>query len=54
MGMSAAEFSRQIDAPTNRVTQKLNGRCSITGDTVSTVTLLHHQCGVLAESTELV
>jgi antitoxin HigA-1 len=33
MGMSAAEFSRQISVPTNRVTQILNGQRSITGDT---------------------
>src|ERR1700678_2762996 len=33
MGISAAEFSRQISVPTNRVTQILNGRRSITGDT---------------------
>lgn len=33
MGMSAAEFSRQIGVPTNRVTQIQNGRRSITGDT---------------------
>jgi antitoxin HigA-1 len=33
MGMSAAEFSRQIGVPTNRVTQILNSRRSITGDT---------------------
>jgi addiction module HigA family antidote len=33
MGMSAAEFSRQLKVPTNRVTQILNGRRSITGDT---------------------
>jgi antitoxin HigA-1 len=33
MAMSAAEFSRQISVPTNRVTQILNGRRSITGDT---------------------
>jgi addiction module HigA family antidote len=33
MGMSAAEFSRQIGVPTNRVTQILNGRRSIIGDT---------------------
>ena len=31
--ISAAEFSRQIGVPTNRVTQILNGRRSITGDT---------------------
>ncbi len=33
IGISAAEFSRQIGVPTNRVTQILNGRRSITGDT---------------------
>jgi antitoxin HigA-1 len=33
MGMSAAELSRQLRVPTNRVTQILNGRRSITGDT---------------------
>jgi addiction module HigA family antidote len=31
--MSAAELSRQLRVPTNRVTQILNGRRSITGDT---------------------
>lgn len=31
--MSAAELARQIDVPTNRVTQILNGRRAITGDT---------------------
>jgi addiction module HigA family antidote len=33
MEMSAAELSRQLKVPTNRVTQILNGRRSITGDT---------------------
>lgn len=33
MGLSAAELSRQIKVPTNRVTQILNGCRSITGDT---------------------
>src|ERR1022692_145024 len=33
LGLSAAEFSRQIGVPTNRVTQILNARRSITGDT---------------------
>ena len=33
MGMSAAELSRQLGVPTNRVTQILNGHRSITGDT---------------------
>ena len=33
LGMSAAELARQLDVPTNRVTQILNGRRAITGDT---------------------
>lgn len=33
LGMSAAELARQLDVPTNRVTEILNGRRSITGDT---------------------
>jgi len=33
MGMSATELSRQLRVPTNRVTQIVNGRRSITGDT---------------------
>ena len=33
LGLSAAAFSRQIGVPTNRVTQILNGRRAITGDT---------------------
>jgi addiction module HigA family antidote len=31
--MSAAELARRLDVPTNRVTQILNGRRAITGDT---------------------
>lgn len=31
--MSAAELARKIGVPTNRITQILNGRRSITGDT---------------------
>ena len=31
--MSAAELSRRIKVPTNRITQIINGRRSITGDT---------------------
>jgi antitoxin HigA-1 len=31
--MSAAELARQLDVPTNRVTQILNGTRAITGDT---------------------
>ncbi len=33
LGLSAAAFARQIGVPTNRVTQIMNGRRSITGDT---------------------
>ena len=33
LAISAAEFSRQIGVPTNRVTQILNARRLITGDT---------------------
>ncbi|QMV19216.1 HigA family addiction module antidote protein [Granulicella sp. 5B5] len=33
MGLSAAAFARQIQVPTNRVTEILKGRRSITGDT---------------------
>ncbi|HKT11519.1 MAG TPA: HigA family addiction module antitoxin [Terriglobia bacterium] len=33
LDMSAAELARKIGVPTNRITQILNGRRSITGDT---------------------
>ena len=33
LGLSAAEFSRRLGVPTNRISQILNGRRSITGDT---------------------
>jgi addiction module HigA family antidote len=33
LNMSAAELARKIDVPTNRVTQILNRRRAITGDT---------------------
>ena len=33
LGMSAAELARCIEVPVNRVTEILNGRRSITGDT---------------------
>lgn len=33
MGMSAAEFARQIKVPANRVTQLLKGQRAVTGDT---------------------
>jgi addiction module HigA family antidote len=31
--MSAAEFSRRIGVPTNRVTEIMNGRRAVTADT---------------------
>lgn len=33
LDMSAAELARQLSVPTNRITQILNGRRAITGDT---------------------
>jgi addiction module HigA family antidote len=33
LGMSAAELGRRLDVPTNRVTEILNGRRAVTGDT---------------------
>ena len=33
LSMSAAELSRQLKVPTNRITSILNGRRAITGDT---------------------
>ena len=44
--MSAAELSRQLDVPTNRVTEILNGQRSITGDTALR---LAHFFGTTAE-----
>ncbi|MCY3855000.1 MAG: HigA family addiction module antitoxin, partial [Rhodospirillales bacterium] len=33
LGMSAAELARRIEVPVNRITEILNGRRSVTGDT---------------------
>ena len=33
LGMSAAELARDLKVPTNRITEILNGRRAITGDT---------------------
>ena len=33
LGMSAAELARQLDVPTNRITEILNGKRAITADT---------------------
>lgn len=44
--MSAAEFARQLDVPTNRITQILHGRRAISGDTALR---LAHYFGTSAE-----
>ena len=44
--MSAAEFARQIDLPTNRITSILNGTCAVTADTALR---LGHWFGTSAE-----
>ncbi len=33
LGMSAAELGRQLQVPTNRITEILNGQRTVTGDT---------------------
>jgi addiction module HigA family antidote len=46
LGMSAAELARQLEVPTNRVTEILNGRRAVTGDTALR---LAHFFGTTAE-----
>lgn len=46
LDMSAAELARQLDVPTNRITEILNGRRAITGDTALR---LAHFFGTTAE-----
>ncbi|HME00970.1 MAG TPA: HigA family addiction module antitoxin [Terriglobia bacterium] len=46
LGMSAAEFARQLNVPTNRITEILHGRRAITGDTALR---LGHFFGTTAE-----
>ena len=46
LGMSAAELARQLGVPTNRMTEILNGRRAITGDTALR---LAHFFGTTAE-----
>src|SRR5437870_13507975 len=46
LNMSAAELARQLDVPTNRITQILNGTRAITGDTALR---LAHFFGMSAE-----
>jgi addiction module HigA family antidote len=52
LDMSTAELARKIDVPTNRITQILNGRRSITGrHRPAPRSFFRHECSVLAEST---
>jgi addiction module HigA family antidote len=46
LGMSAAELARQLEVPTNRITEILNGKRAITGDTALR---LAHFFGTTAE-----
>src|SRR6201997_2949862 len=46
LGMSAAELARKLEVPTNRITEILNGRRAITGDTALR---LAHFFGMTAE-----
>jgi addiction module HigA family antidote len=46
LGMSATELARQLEIPTNRITEILNGRRAITGDTALR---LAHFFGTTAE-----
>jgi addiction module HigA family antidote len=46
LSMSAAELARQLGVPTNRITEILNGRRAITGDTALR---LAHFFGTTAE-----
>ncbi len=46
LGMSAAELARKLHVPTNRVTEILNGRRAVTGDTALR---LAHFFGTTAE-----
>ncbi len=46
LGLSATELARQLDVPTNRITQILNGQRAISGDTALR---LSHFFGTTAE-----
>ena len=46
LGMSAAELARNLKVPTNRITEILNGRRALTGDTAL---LLGHFFGTSPE-----
>jgi addiction module HigA family antidote len=50
LGMSAAELSRQLDVPVNRITAIINGRRVITADTaLQPVPLVRDQPELLAQ-----
>jgi addiction module HigA family antidote len=46
LGMSAADLARRLNVPTNRITEILNGRRGVTGDTALR---LAHFFGTTAE-----
>jgi antitoxin HigA-1 len=46
LGISAAELARRLEVPTNRITEIMNGRRAITGDTALR---LSHFFGTTAE-----
>jgi addiction module HigA family antidote len=46
LGISAAELARRLEVPTNRITEIMNGRRAITGDTALR---LAHFFGTTAE-----
>jgi addiction module HigA family antidote len=51
--MSDAELARQLEVPTNPITEILNGKRAITGDTALRLAhFLWHERGILAESAE--
>ena len=53
LGMSAAELARRIKVPVNRITEILNGRRSVTGDTALRLgRVLRHFGRVLAQPAE--
>lgn len=53
LGMSAGEFARKLEVPTNRISAILNGQRAITGDIALRLAhLLRHKPAVLAQPTE--
>jgi len=47
--MSAAEFARRIEVPTNRVTVLINGKRSVTADTALRLARVQHERSLLDE-----